>query len=416
MNRIISEVMTMSALVIKAGDEPVAPEGSSLSLTVDGVETAIKAGTYNGEIVLTPARNIPVTYRGPGNEIQYNLRAAVCVEDGTFLPESSVTASTVGGTVTDTGCSDVKITSCADAFNGICVRNSEYTIDNTEIRFTGNGVNDFTGYGAAIRAGEGSKVTVNKAKIETRGCIRPAVWVGDGGEAVINDSEITAVDGVIPEDYGWRFFGKPAPDSVIMECPWMLGILGNNRATVLTGGGKATYNNCHIRAERWGALGVDGVITGGVLTANNCLLECTESGYGAFADGDVLDVFSGCTFNVASQGVILGGGSVIFKDGTVVNSRDIGVLGHDQSPNFATPSLGTLTIEKGCQFNTEGAVIQLKNVSPSIFVDGAKLCSKRGLILEAMINDDPFNVEAVKHRGYDPITGEKMPDMGYTGR
>ena len=357
------------------------------------------------------SKDIRVVYRGPGNEIEYNLRAAICVEDGSYAPESSALTEAGGGTITDAVCENVKIASAEEGFTGIFVRNSDYTINDAEICFTGNGVNDFAGYGAAIRAGEGSKVTVNRAKIETRGCIRPSIWVGENAEAIINDSEITAVDGVLPDDYGWRFFGKPEPGSVIMECPWMLGIRGNNRATVLTGGGFVTYNNCNIRAEGWGALGVDGVLMGGVLTANNCLLECTRSGYGAFADGDVLDVFSGCTFNVADQGLILGGGSAVFKDNTIVNSGGVGILGHDQSPNFTRQGLGVVTIEKGCEFNTEGAVIQLKNVSPSILADGARLNSGQGIILEAMINDDPFNVEAAKHRGYDKITGEKMPDM-----
>jgi len=354
---------------------------------------------------------IDLAFNAMGNDINYKISAAICVEDGFFLQEKSFTDAVSGGTVTDTGCRDVKIASSEEAFNGIFVRRSEYTIDDLEMRLTGNGVNDFAGFGAAIRAGGGSKVTINKANIETTGCVRPAIWVGEESEVVVNDSTIIAADGTLPKNYGWRFFGTPAPGSVLMECPWMLGILGNNRATVLTGSGKATYNNCHIRAENWGALGVDAVISGGELSANNCLIECTKSGYGAYADGDTLDIFSGCTFNAASYGLIMGGGSAVFKDNTIVNSRGIGVMSHDQGLNITQQGLGTLTIGKGCVFHTEGAVIQLKNVSNSIYVDGAELKSKSGLILEAMINDDPFNAEAAKHRGIDVITGEPMPPM-----
>ncbi|MCL1896578.1 MAG: hypothetical protein FWG03_08530, partial [Clostridiales bacterium] len=379
MGIIIGERTTLTELAIEKADGFSAPEGYSLTMVVDGVETPMQEGAYSGDITLIPAKQIDIGFKAMGNDITYKARAAVCVEDGAYMPgKSSLPGDLSGGSVSDTGCDNLRILSSGGPFNGVMVWNSEYTIDNPFIRLTGNGVNDFAGFGAAIRAGGGSKVTVNKADIETSGCIRPSIWVGEGSEAVVNDSTIVAFDGVLPDGYGWRFFGKPDPGSVLMECPWMLGILGNNRATVLTDSGKVTYNDCTIRAQRWGALGVDSVFFGGQVTANNCLIEVTENGYGAYADGDTLDIFSGCTFNVAGYGLITGGGSAVFRDGTVVNASGIGIMAHDQGLNSTQPSLGALTIEKGCVFNTGEAVIQLKNVSVSIYVDGAELNSKRG--------------------------------------
>jgi hypothetical protein len=50
-----------------------------------------------------------------------------------------------------------------------------------------------------------------------------------------------------------------------------------------------------------------------------------------------------------------------------------------------------LTVDKGSTFNTEKAVFQLKESTPTIIVDNAKLNSKSGLILQLMANDDPYS-------------------------
>jgi hypothetical protein len=242
-----------------------------------------------------------------------------------------------------------------------------------------------------------SHVTINHARIDDRGAIRPGVWVGDQAVAIINDSDIEMHDGMLPKDYAWSMTHPPKPGSVMMEVPWPLGIRGNARATLLTGQGTVYYNNSHIRSEAWGALAVDGAF-GGRLFATNSHIEAVKSGYGAYADGDVLDTFKHCRFDVADYGLIMGGGSAIFSDGTIVNSRRIGVMAHDMGLNFNDPGLGRLTIEKGSVFNTDGPVIQLKSVSPSIVVDNAQLNSKSGVILQAMVNDDPNEQSAVRVR------------------
>jgi hypothetical protein len=85
---------------------------------------------------------------------------------------------------------------------------------------------------------------------------------------------------------------------------------------------------------------------------------------------------------VADYGLILAGGTGVFTDGSVVNSRRIGVMAHSGAG-------GSLTIEKGSVFNTAKAVIQLKSSTPNILIDNATLNSKTGIILEMMPNDDP---------------------------
>lgn len=182
----------------------------------------------------------------------------------------------------------------------------------------------------------------------------------------------------------------------MMEVPWMLGITGNCRATNALGNATVYYNNSRIKAQAWGALSTDAV-QDVKLYATNCLIETEESGYGAYADGNSLDTFSGCRMNVADMGLIMTAGSGVFTDGTVVNSGRFGVLMHGGGS-------GSLTIDKRSVFNTGAAVIQIKGNYPTIVVDNAILKSKTGVILESFANDDPFGGP-----GGGPPSGEDSP-------
>jgi hypothetical protein len=170
-----------------------------------------------------------------------------------------------------------------------------------------------------------------------------------------------------------------------LEVPWVLGFIGNNRATNVVQNGTAYYNNTHVKTQRWGCLSTDAAQTV-KLYATNCHLETVESGYGAYSIGNSsVTSFDGCKFDVHDYGLIMtGGGSGIFTNATVVNSGRFGVMLHGTDA-------GKLTIDNGCVFNTEKAVIQLKSAYPDIMVDNAKLNSKNGVILEAIVNDDPWS-------------------------
>ena len=61
-------------------------------------------------------------------------------------------------------------------------------------------------------------------------------------------------------------------DSNSMEVPWVLGFIGNNRATNVVESGTAYYSNTHIKTQRWGCLSTDAVKSV-KLYATNCRLE-----------------------------------------------------------------------------------------------------------------------------------------------
>ena len=380
----VTETTALAALTIAEGASVTAPPGRSLSLTVDGVETPVRPGSYRGRIVLTPARDIDVAFDGMGTKQLYRYRAAVYVNDGAWSAAQSVAAAITGGRVDNAVAEDLRIRSVGERFTGIMVAgHSTYAIRNPVIELSGNGQNDFNGVGAGIRVSGTSKVTIDNARIRNAGAVRTAIWVGEQADVTINNADIEVRDGTLPASYGWSWVkgGGGTSGDVMMEVPWMLGLRGNNRATLVVGSGTARYNNSHIRAQAWGALSTDAVQEARVY-ATQSHIETIEHGYGAYADGNSLVHSSGSTWDVADYGLIMSGGSGVFTDGSVVNSRRIGIMDHGGNR-------GRLTIDKGSVINAAKAVIQLKGSSPTILVDGAKLESKSGLILQAMQNDDP---------------------------
>ena len=379
----IAEITNLKSLTISEGAVIKAPEGKDITMTVDGVETPIKPGAYKGNIVLTPTEEILVNVTGMATQT-YHYRAAVYISDGKYVAGKSVAAAVVGGSVTDTEAKDISLTSIGENFNGIIVSGdnpSSYSIINPVISFTGNGMNDFAGFGASIMTEGKATVTIENAKINNAGAVRTAVWVGGDSVTNINNSEIEVHNGTLPADYGWSWTASKSVNGrdVMMEVPWMLGLIGNNRATNCLANGTANYNNTHVKAQAWGAMSTD-ACRNTTLNVTNCTVETVESGYGSYADGST-NTFSGTTFNVNDYGLIMTNGKGTFTDKCVVNSGRFGVMSHRGS--------GTVTIDKGTVFNTKKAVLQVKGGTPTFIIDNAQLNSESGIILQSMVNDDP---------------------------
>ncbi len=367
----VTEKTSLDSLTIEEGAVIKAPEGKSLTMTIDGVEAGINPGDYKGKIVLTPTDNI--------TKDNYNFRTAVYIENGKYIAGKSVAAAVAEGAVTDTSATDVKITSVGEKFNGIMVTGDtkySYSISNPVISLTGNGANDFVGYGAAIMTDGKVEVIIENARITNTGAVRTAVFVGGDSITTVNNSYIEVHDGTLPA--GYEFSVAPGK---MMEVPWMLGTKGNLRATNLAGNGIAYYNNTHIKAQGWGCLSSDNVGTSPKIYATKCTIETTESGYGAFSLGTNLSTFSNCVFNVKDYGIISQDGDGVFTDGTVVNSDRFGAM--------YWGSGAYLTIDKGSVFNTKSTAIQCKGGSTDIVVDNATLNPGNGIILQMMANDDP---------------------------
>lgn len=373
---VVDHTLRLTSLTIAQGAQLSAAPGHSLTLTVDGASVPIRAGFYEGNVILTVTDEIIVNYR---DQSPHHFRAAVYVDDGKIVADKSVLAAVAEGEVSDTSAKNVAITSNEDRFNGIWVTgNSKYLIDHPVIHFTGNGGDDFAGFGAALMSTGHADVTVEKARIVTRGAVRTAVFVGGDSTMHVNDSFIDVYNGVLPADYKFNIsLGG------MFEAPWILGLIGNVRATNIVDNGTVYYDNSIIRTHGWGALSSDDP-KHIHLYATNTTIETIGSGYGSYAIGDSLNHFSHCTFKVADVGLIMaGGGSADFTDGTVVNSGRYGVMMHSGSG-------GTLKIDKASAFNTQSTAIEVKGRAANIVVDGASIKAGNGIILQAMINDDPY--------------------------
>ncbi|WP_329310565.1 hypothetical protein [Streptomyces sp. NBC_01262] len=405
----------LNVLTIAEGGSVTVPDGYSLSMTVNGVDTgeaivgtggtdtAIQAGTYRGDIVLTVATANAITY----NTLVFPFRQAIHVDADGVVKASSVLAGVVGGRLTDAYAKDVRISSTGEAYNGVFAAGS-YTLQRPRIRFTGNGRSDFVGYGAAVLGtGTDTTLVVEGADIDTEGVVRTAVIADGGSNVIVKDSRILTKNGVLPDDY------QSTVNTPYMEdAPWMLGISGNVRATNLLGTAtKATYINSSVFSEAWGALSVDNG-SNTQLTAINCEFGNTGiDGYGTYAIGNATERILGSRLEVATYAAINRGGAIYYGDSTraavaqlnedlelgltarelaaipvrptVINSRRWGFMWH---------GAGSVDISGGTVVNSEKSTFLDKGQQVTITVDGsegAKLNPRNGIILQVMEDDDP---------------------------
>ena len=100
----LSATTRVARLSIAEGGKIVAPDGHSVTLTVDGVETGqsltetggtetlIQTGTYRGDVVLTVAEANPVTYE----TLTFPFRQALYVDADGVARAKSVLTSVIG--------------------------------------------------------------------------------------------------------------------------------------------------------------------------------------------------------------------------------------------------------------------------------------------------------------------------------
>ena len=414
----VSETTRLSELSIAEGGKISTPDGYSVTLTVDGVETGqlltvtggtrtlISAGTYRGDVVLTVAETNAVTYE----TLTFPFRQALYVDADGVVRAKSVLAGVLGGRLTDALAENVSITSTGECFDGVFVQNAGYTLQQPVISLTGNGRCDFAGYGAAVvGTGSSTRLVVDGARIATKGVVRTGVISNDGANVIVKNSSVRTRNGVLPSDY------QATVETPYMESvPWMLGLDGTVRATNLIGkNSRATYLNSSVFSETWGALSVEGG-SGLKLTAVNSHVGNTgEYGYGTYAIGDAVVRVLGSRFDVGSYATIIAGpaASVHYGDSTreavaALNTElELGLTdaevaavpvrntvvdsGHFGYMFFGT---GTLKVDGGTVINSEKSTFLNKGQQTTITVDGsggARLNPRNGVVLQMIELDDP---------------------------
>ncbi|MCG7206716.1 hypothetical protein [Streptomyces arenae] len=459
----LTETTTVSELTIADGGAIAAPDGYSLTLTVNGVETGSKlddlydndgivthiaAGTYRGDVVIDVAAANTITY----NSRSWPIRQAVYVDADGIDRDKSVLSAVLGGRVRDTSATGLQLVSKGESFNGVYVAGGSYELNSPRIKFDGNGRCDFIGYGASVvGTGEGTTLVIDDAHIDNRGVVRTAVIADATATVVVKNSTIKVADGELPSDYQ-----DTGDTSFMMTCPWLLGVYGTVRATNLLGTDtKATYLNTSITNENWGLLSVDSG-KNCTLTAVNCDLKHTgTSGYGTYAIGNTTEHLLGNDWDVATYASILWGAALIhYGDSSPAavkalnDSASLGLSARDIASvrtrrtrinskrfGFMWQSTGPLVIDGGTQVTTKETVFLSKAAASSVTVDGSKgarLTPANGVLYQLMDNDNAGKVvvsgypwtanytasytqptaAAVKSTSFDPTTAQSADAKG----
>ncbi|MCC7462270.1 MAG: hypothetical protein IT480_07390 [Gammaproteobacteria bacterium] len=438
----VTQATQLTSLDIAPGATVAANGGRSLTLTVNGVETALAPGHYVGDVRLTPTEANVVKFGAgmPGGaELTHHFRQAVYLDASGLVEGKSVLSASGKARLANGVLAGARVRSIGENFNGIYVAGGQYTLAAPSVDFTGNGGNDFAGYGAALMSiGKDTTLVVDRARVRTHGAIRTAVIADGGSNLIVKNSDIAARNGVLPADY----VSNVSPGKM-KDAPWMLGVVGNCRATNLLGNDtNATYINSSIAAEGWGVLSIDSSRNTHLTTINSRITITGTSGYGSYAIGDSLNAFYGSTFNVPDYGVIITGGNAIFgastpatlqrlnaelklglgakeltsirQRPTVLRSKRFGVMWHGD---------GSVKVGDDTVFDTGLTSFLVKGASAKISLDGtggAKLRAGNGVIVQVIDNDDPGPgmVDGVMVNNgvyHEPTTAaEKIPDFDVT--
>jgi hypothetical protein len=411
----VAENANLNSLIIEDGATITAPDGYSLTLTVNGIEkgqklvttagadTKLAAGIYKGKIVLTLTEKNVINYQN----ISWPLRQAIYLDDKGIVASKSVLAAVEGNLKNTADLNNLIIKSTGECFNGIYAAGGDYIIKNLKIDLKGNGRCDLIGYGAAIVSnGAKTRLIIDGAAINNIGVVRTAVVADGGSNMIIKNSTLTTMDGVLPKDY------VGSTDLAQMRGGFPVGgSLGNCSATNLLGDKtQSTYINSYISAQGWGVLSSDGC-TNPKLTAINSRISTSGNigGYGTYAIGNATERFLGCEFNVAFDVTSLKSGFLTYGDSTpdavaklnkelnlgltekelkaipnkntIVNSERFGVV--------ATGD-GTVDIGGGTIFNAGETIFLDKGATVAVTVEGSKgaqLNTGNGVIMQLMDND-----------------------------
>ena len=395
----VAEKYTISGtLTIGDGATVKAPDGYLLTMTVDGVETPIKAGTYAGEIVLTPAKKITkALYNGSmtrGENVDY--RTALFIDAGEVIEESSVLSALIGGTYDNKSASGMTITSDNSLFNGIIINDTDYTVSNVTMTANGAGGNDFTGYGAGIAITGTSNAVIDNFSFTATGPIRHGIYVG--GEFEKDNLTVTVKNSFLKTDGS---VGDVAPGTGMSTVPWVLGLetYAHVRTQMNAGYANVTYENSTLLSDGWGILSTDDVSVPArygdyaiKLNVKDSIVDITgTSGYGTYSIGACHNVFNntimgnteysstkyGLTYAMIGANEYSGGE---FINGTNVTSM-YGVMYHKNQTG--------ITKVEDSAFNTFGATFLIKHCFPVINVSNSKLDSETGVIVQLMSSDDP---------------------------
>lgn len=413
-----------NGLQIKEDELPRPAAGRRLTMTVDGVETDIAAGSYKGRVVLeaTEAYHRIGAFSMAGED-DFDYRAGLYVDENGIRAERSALSAIRGGHYSNVEADGIEIVSTSRDFNGVIVSGPiRYHIKNSRFSFpSGNDGRvgcDFTGYGAVIYALGGAEVVLENCEFYTEGVVRPCVYVDEHTNVIMNNCRYLVAGGTLFEEYK-----SNAETDKMVAAPWVLGIKGNCRGVNLMGfNSSLTIVDSHCAAVGWGVVSTD-IGTNQKLTVidsvlevpladadrNNPFLHRYGPGYGTYSTGDYAncrEYFYGVHFKVGTYGTIINQGNATYAS----SAREICVECPDEYPGrelyrtkgkgqktiidsdgfgIMTHGSGSVCITEGTKIESDRATFLIRSEDVDICVeDGAELLPANGIILQMADNDD----------------------------
>ena len=357
------------------------PEGTFLTLTVNGVGRDIKPGTYQGDVVLSVTNAYAMGPHGlmKANQISRDFHTAVVLEDGKVAEDKCVAALLADGSVTGEKAEGLTLYSNEECFNGILVTgDTECVIKDVTVGFEGFGDNDFLGVGSAVAAIDHSKVTIENCDFTVNGVTRCAIHAGGDSHVTVRNTRVT----------------NQSPDTHWLgSFTWQLGVRGSNRLVQLTDNANVTYDNCDLKSNGWGVCSIDGTWESCRLVIKDSRMELSgprSHGYGAFCIGENEVIFDNCDVKVNGYPLMLMGMEGLGKS-TIQNSR---IRGRHFGVFVVSDDNSVLDI-KGSDFVTGKSALCIKGSSTIINVEKTSMKPGNGTIVQLMDTEESgMNVSA----------------------
>lgn len=389
-------------------EEGLELEGYLLTMTVDGIETEIRAGMYSGVVTITATEQLDVR-QSVGGQAAY--RTGLYIDQGKIATAKSASSSLTEGTFAATRSYLTDSVSRSGGFSFFVINSSSYSLSSAKLiadsDSDGRGASDYTGFGSAVSVFDSSIVNIENSYIETSGVAKAAVFV-DSADVLVQNSTLVSNGGAIYADYE----SSSSPLCAVSPM-WSLGISGSARTVSAVGTfSTATFVDSTISSADWSAISADAG-SSMVLTAINCDIEVGAAGaavsvissdgntraelYGTrVAAGKFLAILSGADMTVGSY---VGGEeleisrqtadsfvSKVSSSKLAANKRVSSELCSDGFGFLLTGEsfvyYNTLALQSGTTVETENAVFLIQRASAEISIDGAELYSSSGVLLE----------------------------------
>lgn len=354
----------------------------------------------------------PVEYPAPGlassplavlpDWFQYEPQVLVSKE-GVQIGDKAEITGTPGPEAAET----VTMKCNVPAVNGFVVKDDcKYAIRDAEIDFTGDGVDDFSGYGAGVQAAGASVVVLENSKITTTGVIRPCTSATEYSTLIVRNCELDSKGGVIDRSAP----AAPGAGKAMKEPPAGLGLGGNCRTHLSVGDSHSYFYDSKIHAQGWAALSTDACFGDLYLEANRCDILVRDNGYASYCDHGANVVLNDCNLK-ATIGVIIAGKCREFLNRCTVVADEYAAMLHSVFGN--THEISELSVQGG-DIKSGKECFLLKSQNVYLDLRDVKLASGNGILIHSVLNDDPCRTELPP---YEEVYGIKvmLSDMDIAG-